>query len=121
MVLPRAYLLHGNFNRTFLITSIFESNPAFMELHVAPADIYQDTYACQYALNEILEKVEEAWEVYDAMVEYRKLWKKWSKKLQACTPSELAVLEAIAYQEPIQVPFPSPLLVIDDMSHFLGA
>lgn len=117
VVLAREYLRFGSFNRVFLISPTYGSNTIFDELHIQPGDVYEDMHACQDALRDILRKIEEDRAAYDAMQEYGKLWRKFKRHPQKCTPAEMAILEDVHYMEPFHIPFPSPLVIVDDMSH----
>lgn len=117
VLLAREYIRAGSFTRVFLIAPTYESNRIFDELGVSSDDIYQNIHNCQEALTDILGKIEADRAAYDAMLEYKKIWKRWRRKPSLCTPAELAVLEDLDHQPPVHLPFPSPLIVIDDMSH----
>lgn len=117
VLLAREYLRAGSFNRVFLIAPTYESNRIFDELQVMPGDIYQDVHRAQDALRDILKKIGEDREAFDAMEKYKDIYRRWRKQPNSVSPEETTILEKLAYQPPTRLPFPSPLIVIDDMSH----
>lgn len=114
--ITKRYLDEGSFNRIFVISPTYESNPVFHVLDVQPEDVYTDHNNAIEAIKEILGKTAKDADEYDKYEEYMKAYRKWNrgKKLNM---DERTMLENNNYEKPPTVPRPSPLLIIDDMSH----
>ena len=63
VLLTQRYLDEGIFNRIFIISPTYESNPQFATLHPDPDDIYQSINGAVDDLNEILNKVKRALQI----------------------------------------------------------
>ena len=57
-------------------------------------------------------------DTYRVFKKYLNAYKKWTRgKKSTLTNDELTLLENNLYKKPIYLPRPSPLLIVDDMSH----
>lgn len=124
VVLAKEYFDYGSFTRIYLISPTYESNTVFQMLDIRPEDIYQDTFKCQDALHDIINKIQQDKQMYDQMQSYSKVYKQWKKSPNTLSAEEMFVMEDMDYAEPLDLPIPSSLLIIDDMSHsdiFSGA
>ena len=114
--LAKRYLDEGCFTRVFIISPTYESNPIFHVLHIAPQDVYSNLHTSIKDIADILEKCKEDSDNYDDYHDYMKAYLKW-KRHDKLTLDESTMLENTHYQKPPAVPRPSPLLIVDDMSH----
>lgn len=115
VLLAQRYLDEGAFNRIFIISPTFESNPQFETLKPDPNDVYKSIQGATEDLNDILEKVKEDVEDYEKREEYRQVYRRFMRNI--ATTRDMNILEANGFQKPLILPKPSPLLIIDDMSH----
>ena len=114
--LAKRYLDEGCFTRVFIISPTYESNPIFHVVHIAPQDVYSNLHTSIKDIANILEKCKEDSDDYDDYHDYMKAYLKW-KRHDDLTLDERTMLETTHYQKPPAVPRPSPLLIVDDMSH----
>lgn len=114
--LTKAYLDEGSFNRIFIISPTYESNPIFHVLDIHHEDVYTNHQQANTAVSEILLKTKDDSDAYDNYEEYMDIFKKWKNKGELST-HERTMLENNSFKKPPKVPRPSPLLIIDDMSH----
>ena len=114
--LAKKYLDEGSFTRTFIISPTYESNPIFHVLHAQPEDIYTQLHNSNEAVASILKQCEKDGIDFDDYEVYMKAYCRWRvhKKLSL---EEQTMLENNNYEKPPEIPRPSPLLLIDDMSH----
>jgi hypothetical protein len=115
VLLAQRYLDEGIFNRIFLISPTYESNPQFETLHPDPGDIYQSIDNAVQDLDDILEKVRQDVEDHEKREEYKEIFKRYITG--KATMFDMNILEANEFRKPVNVPKPCPLLIIDDMSH----
>jgi hypothetical protein len=115
VLLAQRYLDEGSFNRVFIISPTFESNPQFETLKPDPNDVYKSINNATQDLTEILEKVKEDVDDYERREEYRVIYQRYLRGIP--TQKDIQILEANDYKKPVKLPKPSPLLIIDDMSH----
>jgi hypothetical protein len=115
VLLSQRYLDEGIFNRVFIISPTFESNPQFETLKPDPNDVYKSIFNATEDLNEILQKVKEDVEDHEKREEYRAMYLRWRNNVASIR--DLNVLEANDFKPPLNLPKPCPLLIIDDMSH----
>jgi hypothetical protein len=114
--LAKKYLNEGSFTRVFILSPTYESNPIFHVLHIAPEDVYSNLHTSIQDISDILEKCKKDSDNYDDYHDYMKVYLKW-KRNGELTTEEQTMLENTNYQKPPSVPRPSPLLIVDDMSH----
>jgi PhoH-like protein len=114
--LANKYLDEGSFTRVFIISPTYESNPIFHILHADDDDVYSNPLAATRDINDILKKCKQDYEDYESYEFYMKAYNKW-KKGKTLQLDEHTTLENNNYEEPPEIPRPSPLLIIDDMSH----
>lgn len=114
--LARRYLEEGSFTRVFIMSPTYESNPIFHVLKINPKDVYSNLHTSQADIIDILSKTKDDSDEYDSYEEYLKAWKRW-KKGKELTLDQRTMLENNNGESPPYVPRPSPLLIIDDMSH----
>jgi hypothetical protein len=107
--LAKRYLDEGCFTRVFI-------NPIFHVLHIAPKDVYSNLHTFIKDIAGILEKCKEDSDDYDDYHVYMKAYLKW-RRHDDITLDERTMLENTNYQNPPKVQRPSPLLIVDDMSH----
>ena len=110
------YLHEGSFNRVFLITPTYKSNRIFHVLDPDENDVFENINNIYGALNTIeIETAKDA-KKYKDFKEYLSAYKKYSRG-KPITPSEDTLLRNNQYKKPNFIPRPSPLLIVDDMSH----
>jgi len=114
--LAKRYLDEGSFNRVFIISPTYESNPIFHVLHIDPEDVYSNLHTSIQDIANILEKCKKDLDDYDDYHIYMKAYIKWKKDMKL-TLEERTMLENADYHKPPAIPRPSPLLIVDDMSH----
>jgi hypothetical protein len=115
VLLAQRYLDEGVFNRVFIISPTFESNPQFETLKPDPNDVYKSIQGAIDDLNEILSKVKEDVDDYEKREEYKQVYLRWQRNVASMR--DMNILEANDYRKPLNLPKPCPLLIIDDMSH----
>lgn len=116
IVLAHAYVKFGSFNRVFVISPTFESNPGFQVLPIQKDDVYKDASDAQSALNSILGKIKEDADDFELMKTYKEVYEAYQQG-KSLDDNERQFIEAMNYQRPIEVDRPKPLVIIDDMSH----
>ena len=114
--LTRRYLDEGSFNRIFVISPTYDSNPVFHVLDVGKEDVYKDHNNAIAAIYDILAKTKKDSDEYDKYEEYMKAYRKWHRG-KSVSMDEHTMLENNNFEPPLNAPRPSPLLIIDDMSH----
>jgi hypothetical protein len=115
VLLSKRYLDEGVFNRVFIISPTYESNPQFEALRADPGDIYQSIEGAVDDLKDILSKVEADVADHEKREQYRECYRRW--KSGKASMRDINLLEANDFQPPPNIPKPCPLLIIDDMSH----
>ena len=114
--LARKYLNEGSFTRVFIISPTYESNPIFHVLHIDHEDVYSNLHTSLQDIADILKKCKKDSDDYDDYHDYMKAYLKWKRNIKL-NLDERTMLENTNYQKPPEVPRPSPLLIVDDMSH----
>jgi hypothetical protein len=120
VLLARRYLDDKSINRIFIISPTYDSNRIFDLLEPSPDDVYKNMHSCLADLNTIVAKVKEMVDEYREYEEVAKIFTKWRAFLKGGPPLPLPMynkLENMGFKAPKPVPRPSPLLIIDDMSH----
>lgn len=115
--LVREYLDYGSYNRVYVISPTFQTNECFDLIpEIRPDDVYVNAMDAQSAVSDIIRKIGEHARLYEAVQEYAKIHAKW-KRREPITAFEADMLERTNYEEPPNIPWPSSVIVIDDMSH----
>jgi len=121
VLLARRYLDDGSINRTFIISPTIDSNRIFDTLEAKEEDIYKNIHTCLEDLNSILASVKASVEEYEETKAYNNIWKRWKMYVKgkgpALTIPEFNIMENNNFKARPKLPRPSPLLIIDDMSH----
>lgn len=121
VLLARRYLDDHSINRIFIISPTIDSNRIFDILEPKEEDIYKNIHTCLEDLNTILSQVKLSVEEYEETKAYNKIYKKWrlyvKGKGPALTIPEFNLMENNNFKPREDIPRPSPLLIIDDMSH----
>lgn len=121
ILLATKYLEDGSFNRVFIMSPTIESNRIFDLLEAEPEDIFKNIHTCLADLEIILGRVKEMMVEYEKAKEYNNIYKRWKLFEKGKGPSptvkEYNLLENNNFRPGEKVPRPSPLLIIDDMSH----
>lgn len=121
VLLAQRYKDDGSINRIFIMSPTYDSNRIFETLHPDSEDIYKNMQTCLADLDDILGKVKLSVEEYEVYKEYMHILKKWRRfekgKGPALTIKEFNMLENNQFKTPDKIHRPSPLLIIDDMSH----
>lgn len=121
VLLARRYLDDGSINRVFIISPTYDSNRIFELLDPAPEDVYKNIHTCLPDLDAILQQVKQMAAEYEEYKEYMKILKKWKQYEKGKGPAllikEFNLLENNQFKALPYLPRPSPLLIIDDMSH----
>jgi hypothetical protein len=115
--LAKRYLDEGSFTTVFVISPTYESNPVFHVLDVKDEDVYTNHQNALGAIDDILKKCKKESDDYDDYEEYMQAYRNW-KRGKELTMEEYTTLDNNNFEKPPEViPRPSPLLIIDDMSH----
>lgn len=121
VLLARRYLDDKSINRIFIMSPTIDSNRIFDLLEPDPEDIYKNIHTCLADLDDILAKVKIMAQEYEEYKEILKVYKKWKAYERGDGPAlsvkEFNLMENNNFEPPPKVPRPSPLLIIDDMSH----
>lgn len=121
VLLARRYLDDKSINRIFIISPTYDSNRIFDLLEPSPEDVFKNMQTCLADLNTIVAKVKQMVEEYREYEEIANIFKKWRAFLNGKGPAlplpMYNKLENMGFKAPPVIPRPSPLLIIDDMSH----
>lgn len=121
VLLARRLLDDKSINRIFIISPTYDSNKIFDLLEPDPNDVFKDIHTCLADLQTILSEVKKMVDEFREYEAEKKIWEKWKRYIRGEGPalpiSEFNKLERNGFQPPEYVPRPSPLLIIDDMSH----
>jgi len=116
--MTKEYQAYGSVNRVYIISPTYDSNASLQTIKVRKEDVYRDSKTCIQALQHILSKIQQDADEYEMEQEYKKIYKKWKKlgfiKLDF---SEMEVITRENYRKPEDIPWPQPLIFIDDMTH----
>lgn len=116
VLLAKQYYDSRSFNRIFIISPTFESNPVFSVLPILDEDVYKDGLQAQQALMNILDKIKHDVNDYERSQQYVKVYKKHQRG-ENLSVDEDALLSVMQHEPPEPLEKPSPLIIIDDMSH----
>lgn len=121
VLLARRYLDDKSINRVFIISPTYDSNRIFDLLEPKSDDVYKNLQTCLQDLDRIVMQVKEMVEEYREYEKIADLFKKWKRFLRGDGPPlklhEYNMVENMGFRAPEPVARPSPLLIIDDMSH----
>jgi hypothetical protein len=121
VLLASKYWDDKSINRIFIMSPTIESNRIFDLLQVEPEDIFKNIHTCLADLQIITDRVKLMMEEYEIAKEYKRIYKKWllyqKGKGEAPNVKEFNLLENNNFRPGENIPRPSPLLIIDDMSH----
>ena len=114
--LVKRYQEEKSFTRTFIICPTYDSNLVFHSLEVQPDDIFKDIHHTNTYLNTILRETKKDADSYREYKKYMHAYHKW-KCHKPLTLAERTMLENNNGKRPEYQRRPSPVLVVDDMSH----
>lgn len=121
VLLARRYLDDRSINRVFIISPTYDSNRIFDLLDPAPEDVFKNMHSCLADLDRILMQVKQMAEEFEDYKLYMKILKKWHAYQKGKGPAllvkEFNLLENNQFKPLPFLARPSPLLIIDDMSH----
>ena len=80
--LAKRYLDEGSFNRVFIISPTYESNPIFHVLHIDPEDVYSNLHTSIQDIANILQKCKKDSNDYNDYHIYMKAYIKWKKDMK---------------------------------------
>jgi len=116
-LLAHEYMEAESFNRIFILSPTYEYNDALKKLKPDPDDVYSNKDDPVAAINAIDLKVKKMSQQYEFLVKYKEIYNKWKNK-EKLKLAEMSLLNDYNFAPPPKkIPFPSPLLIIDDMSH----
>jgi hypothetical protein len=115
VLLAKEYCDFGSFNRVFILSPTYKSNPVFKVLPVKKKDVYTDLNESAAALQDIEEKIKKDKRDYEEYQEYMAAYKRWRKGKSSELDDEM--LAKYQHRQPEPVAPPSPLIIVDDMSH----
>lgn len=114
-LLLNEYRRCGYFNRIFIISPTYDSNPTIQTIKAEPEDIYRDHNRGRAALLDIERKVKEAAAIFTAENDYRKIYNRWLGGKSNLR--DMIILQRRNYKPPKNIPVPYCCLLVDDMSH----
>ena len=121
VLLAKRYLEDGSINRIFVISPTYDSNRIFDLLHPNPQDVYKNMHSCLQDIQAIIESVKEMVQEYETTKTFNQIHDKWKRfqsgKGPMLTTLEFNLMEKHGFKRAPDIPRPSPLLIIDDMSH----
>lgn len=123
-----AYQAYGSYNRIFFVSPTADENKALDILHLPKKDIYSHDRLGRNpgsAIDAILVEIHKDSLAYQLNEEYKPIYRKWLKlqKLEwydthtLLEPKEMGILKLHQFRPPGNIPFPSPLIILDDLSH----
>lgn len=113
----RRYLDHGSFNRVFVMSPTYDTNTAFLALpEVRDEDVYRDHVNVQRSVGDIMQAIKEAVKQWKSYLLIKDVMERKAKG-QQLTQREEELYNSMAGRELIPVDRPSPLIIIDDLSH----
>jgi len=121
--LIQAYWDDKSINRIFVISPTYDSNAQVQTLPIEMDDVYTSSESAEFSLQEVIRKVGVMVMDYDFEIEYKKAYKAWCGKdqfgqyLDMTTADQKALLHKEHFRAPKDIPWPSPLLFIDDMAN----
>ncbi len=114
---------YGSFTKVYIISPTYDSNASLQTLPVDPDCVYTDVMGGPQALNAVENDVLKLVNEYENEKEYKKAYKAWTHinrlgmHLDRTTPEQKVLLQNEKYRPPREIPWPSPVLFIDDMAH----
>jgi PhoH-like protein len=121
VLLARRYLDDGSINRIFIISPTYESNRIFELLEPKPEDVFKNMHECLADIQTIIVRVKQMVEEYEHNKAYNEIYKRYKKFMNGKGPplktGEFNIVERFGFKKMEDIPRPSPLLIIDDMSH----
>lgn len=121
VLLAKRYLDDNSINRIFIISPTFDSNRIFDILEPREEDVYKNIHTCLEDLDAILAQVKVSVEEYEENKKYNHIYKRWRAFVKGRGPPltipEFNIMENNNFKPKEVLPRPSPLLIIDDMSH----
>lgn len=121
VLLAQKYMEDESFTRIFIMSPTIESNRVFDLLNVPDHDTFKNIHNALADLDIIIARVGNDVEEYEKAKEYSRIHKKWRRFVKGKGPplevKEMNILENNNFRAGATVPRPSPLLIIDDMSH----
>ncbi len=121
VLLARRYLDDGSINRIFIISPTYDSNRIFDLLEPNPEDVFKNMHECLQDISTIVAAVKEMVVEYEERKQYNEIHKRWRKYMNGTGPplktTEFVLMENNQFKSKPEIPRPSPLLIIDDMSH----
>jgi len=116
--LAHKYLEHRSINRVFIITPTYQSNKIFEVLDPRPEDVFENVTTTNQDIMKILAATQQDAEKYREFSKYLKAYKKYRRgREHSLSAEERTMLENNQFKKPNYMPRPSPLLIVDDMSH----
>lgn len=121
VLLARRYLDDGSINRIFIISPTYDSNRIFELLEPQPGDVYKNLLTAIPDIDAILVQVQDMVKQYNFNKAFNKIYDKWvlfsEGRGPSLPPQEYNLLDKYDFKPMDRLPRPSPLLIIDDMSH----
>ena len=111
--LTRRYFKDKSFNRLFIISPTYKSNPEMHTMKAKMDDVYMDATRSLQALASILSKIKDMADEYKDDQDYQKVYERY--KSRRFTLSDQIIMDMNDHRKPKYMPKPSCLLFIDDM------
>jgi hypothetical protein len=118
--LARAYVNNKSFNYVFVLSPTADQNPVFGELGEPGVSLFvfdgEKVLTNPIGmLKKVLRKVRKIKKEYDENEQYKKIWRHY--KRGTANMEEVNYVKFRQHEPPLNLPFPSPLVIIDDLSH----
>jgi hypothetical protein len=114
-LMAKRYMDFGSFTKIYMLSPTYESNSAWDTLEVEADNLWTDANDMRGAIGSIIEKQGQDVEEYENYLAYKEAYQRWKRGKH--TFQDEVILEHNDYKKPPHVPRPSPLVILDDLSH----
>jgi len=118
VVLAQEYIKHKSINTVFCISPTFDQNRYFETLNIDEKNVFKGQHALfnsEACLKVILKRIKNLSREYKDYLDYVQAYEKYKKG--TADMFELTLVKNHNYEKPIFMERPSPLLILDDLSH----
>lgn len=113
-----AYINYHSFNHVFLICPTADENISFQRLHLPRENVYAGANAAKNpiaCIEDVISRIGQAKIEYDQNEIYKQAWLRHQRG--TATVEDEIMLQVRHFRPPENLPFPSPALILDDLSH----
>jgi len=110
-------IAHGSFTETYIFSPTYDSNSSLQQIPVKPENVYKNMNTCMADIMDVETKIIKLKQDYDFEKKYKKAYLKFIKNgsLNQLKHDEVSMLVLENYRLPMDLPWPSPVIFIDDM------